>query len=68
MRVSLQEAEEYIAMVDQDNDGMLNYGEFVTLFTEKIGFWSQDLDLGTFTVEDRKMLCKIYYWSNQAIH
>ena len=68
MRVSLQEAEEYIAMVDQDNDGMLNYGEFVTLFTEKIGFWSQDLDLGIFTVEDRKMLCKIYYWSNQAIH
>jgi len=37
MRVSLAEAEEYIAMVDQDNDGMLNYGEFVTLFTEKIG-------------------------------
>ena len=37
MPVSLAEAEEYIAMVDQDNDGMLNYGEFVTLFTEKIG-------------------------------
>ena len=35
--ISLAEAEEYIAMVDQDNDGMLNYGEFVTLFTEKIG-------------------------------
>ena len=33
----MAEAEEYIAMVDQDNDGMLNYGEFVTLFTEKIG-------------------------------
>merc|ERR1711971_714275 len=37
MPCSITEAEEFIAMVDEDNDGMLNYKEFVTLFTEKIG-------------------------------
>lgn len=37
MPCSVSEAEEYIAMVDEDNDGMLNYKEFVALFTEKIG-------------------------------
>ena len=37
MRVSLEEAGDYIAMVDTDSDGMLDYSEFVTLFTTKIG-------------------------------
>ena len=37
MKVSLEEAAEYIAMVDTDSDGMLDYSEFVTLFTQKIG-------------------------------
>jgi len=37
MKVSLEEAAEYIAMVDTDADGMLDYSEFVTLFTQKIG-------------------------------
>lgn len=37
MPCSVTEAEEYIAMVDEDHDGMLNYKEFVALFTEKIG-------------------------------
>ena len=37
MRVSLEEAGDYIAMVDTDSDGMLDYSEFVTLFTQKIG-------------------------------
>ena len=37
MPCSVEEAEEYIAMVDEDNDGMLNYKEFVALFTQKIG-------------------------------
>ena len=37
MKVTLEEAEDYIKMVDTDDDGMMNYQEFVTLFTEKIG-------------------------------
>ena len=37
MKVTLEEAEDYIAMVDTDDDGMMNYSEFVTLFTQKIG-------------------------------
>ena len=37
MKVSLEEAGDYIAMVDTDSDGMLDYSEFVTLFTTKIG-------------------------------
>ena len=37
MKVSMDEAEEYISMVDSDGDGMINYTEFVTLFTQKIG-------------------------------
>ena len=37
MKVSLEEAGDYIAMVDTDSDGMLDYGEFVSLFTTKIG-------------------------------
>ena len=37
MKVTLEEAADYIAMVDRDDDGMMDYKEFVTLFTEKIG-------------------------------
>ena len=37
MKVSLEEAGDYIAMVDTDSDGMLDYSEFVALFTTKIG-------------------------------
>jgi len=37
MKVSLEEADDYIAMVDTDADGMLDYSEFVSLFTTKIG-------------------------------
>ena len=37
MKVSLEEAGDYIAMVDTDADGMLDYSEFVNLFTTKIG-------------------------------
>ena len=37
MKVTLEEASDYIAMVDKDDDGMMDYSEFVTLFTEKIG-------------------------------
>ena len=34
--MSVEEAEEFIAMVDKDGDSMLDYSEFVVLFTEKI--------------------------------
>ena len=37
MKLTTEEAEDYISMVDTDGDGMMNYSEFVTLFTEKIG-------------------------------
>ena len=37
MQLTMEEAEEFIAMVDTDGDGMLNYEEFVNLFTNKIG-------------------------------
>ena len=37
MKLTIEEAEDYISMVDTDGDGMMNYSEFVTLFTEKIG-------------------------------
>ena len=36
MKMSVEEAEEFIAMVDKDGDSMLDYSEFVVLFTEKI--------------------------------
>ena len=34
MKLSLEEAEEMISMVDTDNDNMMDYMEFVTLFTQ----------------------------------
>ena len=37
MQLTLEEAEEFIAMVDDDGDGMLDYEEFVKLFTQKLG-------------------------------
>merc|ERR1712013_229910 len=37
MQLTMEEAEEFIVMVDTDGDGMLNYEEFVNLFTNKIG-------------------------------
>ena len=37
MQLTLKEAEEFIAMVDNDGDGMLDYEEFVNLFTNKLG-------------------------------
>ena len=39
MKMTVEEAEEFIAMVDKDGDSMLDYSEFVTLFTEKIDNW-----------------------------
>ena len=38
MRMPVEEADELIAMVDKDGDSMLDYSEFVVLFTEKIPF------------------------------
>eukprot|EP00092_Neocalanus_flemingeri_P020696 GFUD01022428.1.p1 GENE.GFUD01022428.1~~GFUD01022428.1.p1 ORF type:complete len:181 (-),score=49.13 GFUD01022428.1:65-607(-) len=37
MQLTMEEAEEFIAMVDTDGDGMLDYQEFVNLFTQKLG-------------------------------
>merc|ERR1712123_274711 len=37
MQLTLEEAEEFITMVDTDGDGMLDYQEFVNLFTQKLG-------------------------------
>ena len=37
MQLTMEEAEEFIAMVDNDGDGMLDYQEFVNLFTNKLG-------------------------------
>ena len=34
MKLSLEEAEEMISMVDTDKDNMMDYMEFVTLFTQ----------------------------------
>ena len=34
MKLSLDEAEEMISMVDTDKDNMMDYMEFVTLFTQ----------------------------------
>ena len=36
MKMTVEEAEEFIAMVDKDGDSMLDYSEFVMLFTEKL--------------------------------
>ena len=34
MKLSMEEVEEMIAMVDIDNDDRINYSEFVQLFTQ----------------------------------
>jgi len=37
MKLTEEEADEFIGLVDADGDGMLDYSEFVQLFTEKLG-------------------------------
>ena len=36
MKLSLEDAEEMISMVDTDKDNMMDYMEFVTLFTKAV--------------------------------
>ena len=39
MKLSKQEVEEMIDLVDIDNDDRVRYSEFVKLFTEHIDMW-----------------------------
>ena len=39
MKLSNEEVDDLISMVDVDGDSLLNYSEFVDLFTEKLVLW-----------------------------
>ena len=42
MRLSLEEAEDMISMVDSDKDNMMDYMEFVTLFTQSTDIYQEE--------------------------
>ena len=42
MRLSLEEAEDMISMVDRDKDNMMDYMEFVTLFTQSMDIFQEE--------------------------